>query len=88
MKRTDNAAFYTISDVISGTFEPGTVTYDLADGGVGLAPFHETEASIPQSIRSRLDMVKLALISGMLDPLDPEGVCLEIHQQYLPLSVR
>jgi basic membrane protein A len=88
MKRTDNAVFITISDVILGTFEPGTVIYDLADGGVGLAPFHETEASIPQSVRSRLDMVKLALMSGMIDPLDPEGPCLEIHPQYLPFSYR
>ena len=47
MKRLDNAVFDTIGDVISGTFTSGTVLYTVAEDGVGLAPFHETDPLIP-----------------------------------------
>jgi basic membrane protein A len=88
MKRTDNAAFYTISDVVAGTFTPGTVVYTLVEDGVGLAPFHETEAFVTQDIRSRLTLVKQALIDGTIDPLDAEGQCLVTRQFYLPMTAR
>lgn len=88
MKRTDNAIFSTISDVISNTFSSGTVVYDLASGAVELAPFHETEAYIPHDLPSRLNMFRVAIINGMIDPLDPEGVCLDFQRQYLPIAVR
>ncbi len=86
MKRTDNAIFLTISDVVSGTFTSGTFVYSLADGGVGLAPFHETDPFVSQDIRLQLNFVRLNLISGALDPLDPEGPCLVLHQLYLPIA--
>jgi len=88
MKRADNGVFYAISDVVSGTFSSGTVVYGLADAGVGLAPFHETDAYVPSSVRSWLNMVKLALISGLIDPLNPEGPCLVMHRLYLPVINR
>jgi basic membrane protein A len=87
MKRVDNAVFNTISDVVSGTFTSGKVTYDLATDGLGLAPFHETEASIPLSVRTQLDRVKRAIIAGSIDPLDLNGPCLVIQQQFLPLTI-
>jgi hypothetical protein len=67
MKRLDNAVFDTIGDVISGTFTSGTVLYTVAEDGVGLAPFHKTEPSIPQSVRSRLSGVEQGLREGWLD---------------------
>ena len=86
MKRTDNGAFYSIADVVSGTFTSGTIIYNLADDGVGLAPFHETDPSVPLTVRARINMVRQALISGVIDPLNPEGPCLVIRQQYLPIA--
>ncbi len=90
MKRFDNGVFYTISDVVSGSFISGTVTYDLAMDAVGLAPFHETAKSIPPGVRTQLELVKQAIISGSIDPLDPNEPCpvIVIHQLYLPLSIR
>jgi basic membrane protein A len=88
MKRYDNVVFDTISDVVAGTFTSGTIYYDLAVEGVGLAPFHEADASIPSSVRTQLDWVKRAIIGGSIDPLDPNGPCLVMHKQLLPLTLR
>ncbi|HOU11556.1 MAG TPA: ABC transporter substrate-binding protein [Anaerolineae bacterium] len=71
MKRMDNAVFDTISDVISGTFTSGTVLYTVAEDGVGLAPFHETDPLIPVSVRSRLSGVAQGLREGWLNVYGP-----------------
>ena len=54
IKNVDNAVFGTISDVVSGTFTSGTLVYDLSLEGVGLAPFHEADPFVPQSVRDQL----------------------------------
>jgi basic membrane protein A len=67
MKRMDNAVFDTIADVVSGTFTSGTVLYDLAVDGVALAPFHETDPYVPQSVRDALQRVEQGIIDGTID---------------------
>ncbi len=86
MKRLDNSVFNTISDTVGGAFTPGLVVYDLAESGVQLAPFHEAEPSIPPAVIDRLGWVTRALNGGVIDPLNPEGPCLVVHQQFLPLT--
>jgi basic membrane protein A len=71
MKRMDNAVFATITDVISGTFSSGEVFYDLAKDGVGLAPYHEADPFVPQSVRDALDDVTQGIIDGSIDVNDP-----------------
>ena len=88
VKKIDNAVFYTISDLVSGPFASGTVTYGLNTDGVGLAPFHEMEPFIPAGVRTQLDWIERAIIGGSIDPQDPNGPCLVIHQHYLPLAMR
>jgi basic membrane protein A len=88
MVRLDSGVFQTISDLVSGSFTSGEVIYDLAMDGVGLAPFHDADVSIPLASRTQLDWVKRALIGGVIDPLDPEGPCLVMHKQFLPLTNR
>lgn len=67
IKKLDNAVFFTIQDVVSGTFTSGVKIYDLANDGVGLAPFHETDSAIPQSTKDRLEFVKQGIIKGIID---------------------
>ena len=67
MKRLDNAAFNTISDVISGTFTSGTLVETLASGGVELAPFHQTDAAVSQAVKDELDTVKQGVIDKTID---------------------
>ncbi|MGD2158776.1 MAG: BMP family ABC transporter substrate-binding protein [Anaerolineales bacterium] len=71
MKRMDNAVFATISDVISGTFSSGEVLYDLAQDGVGLAPFHEADPFVSQTVRDALEDVTQGIIDGEIAVSDP-----------------
>ena len=70
MKRIDNAVYDTIADEVVGAFTPGTALYNLAVDGVGLAPFHEAEPSVPPSVVQALNVVKAGLLSGTIDPWD------------------
>jgi basic membrane protein A len=88
MKRLDNAVYLTVSDVVSETFTSGIVWYGLGSGAMELAPFHEADASIPSGIRTQLDWVKRAIIGGAINPANPNGPCLVMHQQYLPFASR
>ena len=65
-KKVDVAVFKTIQDVIDGTFTGGTVTYTLADGGVDLAPFHNFDSQVPQTLKDEIAQAKADLISGAI----------------------
>jgi basic membrane protein A and related proteins len=67
MKRVDNATFAAISDVISGTFTSGHVIYGVANQGVDLAPFHETDLLVPQNVRDAIDRVRQGIVAHTLD---------------------
>ncbi len=71
MKKVDNAVFLTISDEVDGNFTPGTVIYDLASDGVGLAPFHETDPAIPADAKTAIETARLGLIAGTINPYGP-----------------
>jgi len=85
MKHIDNAVFGTISDVVSDTFTSGTLVYDLALEGVGLAPFHEADPFVPQSVRDQLDLVEQGIINGSLDITDD---CRGLYYLFLPLTLQ
>jgi basic membrane protein A and related proteins len=70
MKRYDNAVFDTIGDLISGTFTSGQVMYSLIEDGVGLAPFHGADPSVPQSARNAIAVARQGIINGTLDVND------------------
>ena len=36
----------------------------MENGGVGLAPFHDLDASVPAELKLELDQVKAGIISG------------------------
>lgn len=55
--RVDNAAYYTVRDMIDGSFSGGNVVYDITTDGVGLAPFHGAAGSVPQDITDSLAAV-------------------------------
>jgi basic membrane protein A and related proteins len=86
MKRVDNAVYMTISDVVAGNFTSGPVTYDLETDGVGLAPFHETDAAVPLETKTWLNWISQAIIADRIAPLDPGSPCLVMHHLYLSLT--
>ena len=63
-KKIDLAVFQTIQDVVNGRFTGGTVTYTLADGGVDLAPFHDFDSQVPQTLKDELTRLRADIISG------------------------
>jgi basic membrane protein A len=70
-KRVDNAIYDTIADVMGGTFSGGTVTYGLAEEGVGLAPWHEAGPQVPQSVRDAVDNIEQGIVNGSIDIYEP-----------------
>ncbi len=65
-KKVDVAVLKSIQDVVNGKFTGGTVTYALADGGVDLAPFHNFDSQVPQSLKDEIAKAKTDLISGAI----------------------
>jgi basic membrane protein A len=63
-KKIDVAVFSTIKDVVDGKFTGGTVTYKLADGGVDLAPFHNFDSQVPQTLKDEIAKLKTDIVSG------------------------
>ena len=70
MKLLGNAVYMTIDDYVNGAFSSGMMTYGLFDGGVGLAPFHETESFIPAEVIEILSQVAAGIINGQIGTFD------------------
>lgn len=66
MKRVDNAVYGAVKRAVQGTFSGGTVKFDASSGGIGLAPFHETGASVPDEVKTKLQEIAADLQSGKL----------------------
>ena len=53
------------NDSISLTVEPGEIHCLLGEnGGVGIAPFHNFEDKVSESLQSELDEIKQGIIDG------------------------
>jgi basic membrane protein A len=53
-----------IQQVLDGTFEGGLIVGTLENGGVGLAPFHDMDASVPQELKDQIETIKAGIIDG------------------------
>ena len=54
-----------------GSFRGGGYVGTLANGGVGLAPYHDFAAQVPQMLTAELDQVKQGIISGSITISSP-----------------
>ena len=61
-----------VGEVLDGTFKGGNYVGTLENGGTGLAPFHDFESKIPDSVKSDLQTIKQGIIDGKIsvDPKD------------------
>lgn len=64
MKMLENVVYSTILDYMTGSFTSGSIIYDLAKDGVGLAPYHEAAASIPLTTKNYVSSVRSRIIGG------------------------
>jgi hypothetical protein len=69
LKRYRRMVYLAMGDVVDG--DKGVLNGTLANGDVGLAPFHGLEDKVlPISIRPKLEEIKRG-IARRIDPLDP-----------------
>jgi WD40 repeat protein/basic membrane lipoprotein Med (substrate-binding protein (PBP1-ABC) superfamily)/DNA-binding SARP family transcriptional activator len=65
-KRIDVSVFSAVEAMVSGTFEGGTHVGTLANGRVGLAPFHGLDPLISPQVKAELEQVEADIISGKI----------------------
>ena len=67
MKNMDNSVYDVIQGAMEGTFA-GCDVYvgDLANGGVGLASFHDLESAVPAELAAEVEQLRLDIISGAI----------------------
>ncbi|MBC7234001.1 MAG: extracellular solute-binding protein [Chloroflexi bacterium] len=66
LKNMDVAVFDAIKAVADGTFKGGVYVGTLKNNGVGIAPFHEFDAKVPESLKAELEQIKADLIAGKI----------------------
>jgi len=66
MKNVDVAVFEFARSVVTGTSEAGVRTSSVKNGGIGLAPYHDWDARIPQTVRDKVKEAEAGLNSGSL----------------------
>ncbi|MFH1214600.1 MAG: BMP family ABC transporter substrate-binding protein [Candidatus Neomarinimicrobiota bacterium] len=67
MKRLDNAIYAVVKSFVENNFPGGAVyTGNLANDGVDLAPFHDFDTQIPDSIKAQVEEIKAGIIDGSI----------------------
>lgn len=67
LKNMDVTTFNAISSVLDGTFAGGVTVGTLANGGVGLAPYHDMDASVPQALKDQIEALRAGISDGSID---------------------
>lgn len=84
LKRGDEAVYDTIKSLVSGSFAGGTAVYGVANSGITLASFHETEANITDEVKATLEQIETALARSTLktgvDPSTGELIVGEVPE--------
>ncbi|MGE5263669.1 MAG: BMP family lipoprotein [Acidobacteriota bacterium] len=65
-KRVDVAVYNYLKSVLDGSVKAGIVTGNVQNGGVGLAPFHDWDTKIPQSVKDLVNKALDGLKSGAI----------------------
>ncbi len=66
IKQMDHAVYKELVKINNGAFEPGTVFYNLGNGGVALSPMKYTKHKIPSRILEKLEKVKQEIVGGKI----------------------
>jgi len=64
LKNMDVTTYNAIKAAVDGTFEGGVTVGTLSNGGVGLAPFHDFDGSVPQELKDQIETLKAGIIDG------------------------
>lgn len=67
LKNMDVTTFNAIQSVVDGTFAGGVTVGTLDNGGVGLAPYHDFDSTVPQELKDQVEAIKAGIIDGSID---------------------
>jgi basic membrane protein A len=70
LKRVDSVVFAAIREAIEGPFPSNPYVGTLANDGVGMAPFHDLDSKVPETLKDEIDALKTALVNGSVSPDD------------------
>ena len=65
-KNMDVATYNAIRDFTRGTLKPGVRMNNLANKGIGLAPYHDWENKIPQECKDKVAQAQADLVAGKI----------------------
>lgn len=66
MKRMDSTVFKVIEQAMAGDFEGGVIVGTLENDGVGIAPFHDFEDTVPADLAAELETIRAGIIDGSI----------------------
>jgi len=67
MKELTVVTYGILDDYFYGKFAVGTTVHaNFGNNGVGLAPFHDFDAQIPDSVKNELSFIKAGIINGSI----------------------
>ncbi|MCD4549059.1 BMP family ABC transporter substrate-binding protein [Schaalia sp. lx-100] len=66
MKEIGAAVFDTVKSLRDGKWDGSAYVGTIANGGVGIAPFHDFDAKIPAELKSEIDKLKTQIAEGKL----------------------
>jgi basic membrane protein A len=64
IKNMDVTTYAAIEAAFTGNFKGGVYTGNLANNGVGLAPFHDLEKVVPPALVAELEKIKGMIVNG------------------------
>jgi basic membrane protein A len=71
MKNMDVTTFNAIQAVVDGTFAGGLVVGTLANGGVGLAPYHDLATLVSAELQAEIDAISQGIVDGTISVAVP-----------------
>lgn len=67
LKNMDNSVFDVIDATMKGNFNGcGVYVGDLVNGGVGIAPYHDLEDTVPADLKAEVEQLKQDIIDGVI----------------------
>jgi simple sugar transport system permease protein len=74
VKQVDQAVYAAVTQAVQGKLGSGVLRFDLANDGVGLAPYHAADTSVPSEVRGKILEVAEGLRTGRVRTrVGPEG---------------
>ena len=67
MKNVDVSVYTYLKSVVEGKDKAGMVMFNVPNGGIGLAPYHDWEDKIPDDVKAKVEEATKGLIAGKLD---------------------